>query len=558
MGVIHKLKSEIVDFILQKKQENPSLSCRSLAAIVQDAFEQKVSKSSINNVLKDASLSSPVGRRWQSKKSKIKTAKKKFELPVQKKQEIFSDVSQHCILSDLNQDEGEGEIIDGVGCIFLKAAEWELSRQPILEGTLKEYCPGGNEQKIVSVAALLGFLKAFHIESLEGLSRYEGKGLWKLNGIETRLLESDVLNVLECLKDRQEFFLKFSLKVPQIFTQAAGLRFVLKDGSTFFIDGQTASLWKNTQKGFSVSLAKATDMLAKVLNNVQSVVLCSISPKNAGKTQETRQISDFFKAFENVQSKKIQKIELLGEDDQILGDFDGIPQIRRSFIAGVWPWEIIFQKFLEAKKIFGQGKVSRGGASQDLEYKDVSIRWSFEGRQFSVRGILLFEPFMQIPFLVLITNMDPQELSPKDIIVQYCQRWPNMEKGSCFSVLSDPVQWKGSFSTERKPFLDLLLNETLYGRDPVWLAIDQMLSLLDRFSRRQFFSETYEGVDFHTMQHRFYGLSGRLMCGSHHFIAEVKVPDASPYIRDLLFASQRVNESGVTTFDGKPVSIRII
>ena len=81
MGVIHKLKDEVIQFILQKKSQYPDLSVRRLAEIVSDRFQAKVSKSSVNTVLKSAQLSSPVGRHQAADKEKI------FKIPSEKKKE---------------------------------------------------------------------------------------------------------------------------------------------------------------------------------------------------------------------------------------------------------------------------------------------------------------------------------------------------------------------------------------------------------------------------------------------------------------------------------------
>ena len=75
MGVIHKLKPEITNFILDSKQANPYLSCRSLTVLLLKEFQVEVSKSSINAIFKENNLSMPVGRRQNPKK-------KKFNLPV--------------------------------------------------------------------------------------------------------------------------------------------------------------------------------------------------------------------------------------------------------------------------------------------------------------------------------------------------------------------------------------------------------------------------------------------------------------------------------------------
>ena len=74
MGVVHKLKPEVIKFILDSKQAHPNLSCRNLTALLLEKFQVKVSKSSINTLFKENNLSMPVGRRQKQKK-------KKFNLP---------------------------------------------------------------------------------------------------------------------------------------------------------------------------------------------------------------------------------------------------------------------------------------------------------------------------------------------------------------------------------------------------------------------------------------------------------------------------------------------
>jgi DNA polymerase III psi subunit len=74
VGVVHKLKPEIIKFIIDNKQANPHLSCRSLVVLLLEKFQVEVSKSSINAIFKENNLSLPVGRRQKLKK-------KKFNLP---------------------------------------------------------------------------------------------------------------------------------------------------------------------------------------------------------------------------------------------------------------------------------------------------------------------------------------------------------------------------------------------------------------------------------------------------------------------------------------------
>jgi hypothetical protein len=88
MGVVHKLKSEVIDFILEKKKDQPRISVRRLAEITSETFQTRISKSSISNVLKDSSLNSPVGRPPVSKKDKI------FTIPSSAKERIRKEINK--------------------------------------------------------------------------------------------------------------------------------------------------------------------------------------------------------------------------------------------------------------------------------------------------------------------------------------------------------------------------------------------------------------------------------------------------------------------------------
>ncbi len=69
MGSIHKLKPQVCEFIIENKKNNSPISCRKLAVLVSEKFGIKVSKSSINLLIKGQGLSSPVGRTRKKKRA---------------------------------------------------------------------------------------------------------------------------------------------------------------------------------------------------------------------------------------------------------------------------------------------------------------------------------------------------------------------------------------------------------------------------------------------------------------------------------------------------------
>jgi hypothetical protein len=86
MGVRYKLRDDIVEFIKFKKREDPALSCRKLVGVIKRSFAMDVSKSSVNEVIKDYKLSGPVGR-----PARVKPPKN-FSIPEDKKQQLMDNV----------------------------------------------------------------------------------------------------------------------------------------------------------------------------------------------------------------------------------------------------------------------------------------------------------------------------------------------------------------------------------------------------------------------------------------------------------------------------------
>ncbi|NCB50138.1 MAG: helix-turn-helix domain-containing protein [Alphaproteobacteria bacterium] len=84
MGVIYKLKQEVIDHIIAQKKENPELSCRQIAKMASDRFDVDISKSSVNTILKRSQLSSDIGRRSVRQKRKTR----QFQIPPERKEQF--------------------------------------------------------------------------------------------------------------------------------------------------------------------------------------------------------------------------------------------------------------------------------------------------------------------------------------------------------------------------------------------------------------------------------------------------------------------------------------
>lgn len=129
MGVIYKLQPKIKEFILEKKQKEPRLSCRQLAIITAEKFQIKLSKSSVNSLIKEAKLSMPVGRRRRKAR------------------------------------KGQLEEARNLGTIFLKAANFLICGKELESATnLEELGPVPNFQEVRWVRVILADGGFFYLD----------------------------------------------------------------------------------------------------------------------------------------------------------------------------------------------------------------------------------------------------------------------------------------------------------------------------------------------------------------------------------------------------------
>ncbi len=115
MGVVYKLRQDIIDFIVQTKMADPSLSCRKLVGVIKAQFGVDVSKSSVNGVIKEFQLSGPIGRYPRFK------APKYFAIPKDKKTTLLNNVQPFL-----------SEVSDPIQLLSTEVSSEEMSSQDIV------------------------------------------------------------------------------------------------------------------------------------------------------------------------------------------------------------------------------------------------------------------------------------------------------------------------------------------------------------------------------------------------------------------------------------------
>jgi hypothetical protein len=132
MGVVYKLREDVVHFILSQRQSNPLASCRQLADAASQKFSLNLSKSSVHGILKESGILMPKGRKPTNK----------FKIPQEKKVQIQKSLAEVKLLpkpgeiaviasapqpvSPPHNETAIPTVYEDAGKIFLKAALWDL------------------------------------------------------------------------------------------------------------------------------------------------------------------------------------------------------------------------------------------------------------------------------------------------------------------------------------------------------------------------------------------------------------------------------------------------
>ena len=272
MGVVYKLTEDVVSFIIERKQETPRLSCREIAGLVHERHQKVVSKSSVHDVLKEHGVVIPRGR-----KPKIK-----FQIPLEKKQQLFANVpaimvpraapSYVGVGSPGPIMMGGGEIQERMGEVFIKAAFWDIFPRP-----------------------LWGIKKLEDIKSLN----------------------------MNNLQKEWEY----------ISTSVERLKIDLEDGSCVEMDSRFQVLGPGSQgtSVFPASIERCIQDTADcILNNINPLCIRSL-----GENVTDTSILSFFQACEGVAGKGMMRASLLGAGGIVLAQFVCSPRQKKNVIFGV-------------------------------------------------------------------------------------------------------------------------------------------------------------------------------------------------------------------------------
>src|SRR3989338_4577961 len=332
MGVTHKLSKEVINSIIKQKIDVPDISCRQLASLISNKYQIHISKSSINSVLKNAQLSSSVGRRPSTlqkesfhipQQTKLSLKKNMAELgfgnlieeeekssesqdpkifllpdPLEKSEALASSAlseGQSSALQEgnelldqpsaaqdfiekvnkirLRQEANKGPLYEGMGCIFLKAAEWELANASILGGLFRKYVQVTRPDNFEDMIEGLLYLHFLDVQSFDDSREYFQHALWDISA-RSKLYHPSYLKILfeklQAEKLTKQILFEYRHQTQQVLSEVSGYALYLEDDTELKMDAHLTALGRPlSPKAWPIN--KAMSMLShQIISNNQS------------------------------------------------------------------------------------------------------------------------------------------------------------------------------------------------------------------------------------------------------------------------------------------------
>jgi len=388
MGIIHKLKPEVKDYIVAQKKNSPQTSCRKLARMLEKKFPAKISKSSINTLFKKAGLSLPAGRR--PKKGKVKT------LPVDKS--AAAPIVSEEIERVATAAPAEKQC---TGAILLRAMDALLGGSQTITQALSKQIAQPDPELLLKIQLLL-YLPLFS-DTLQDAQKRD------LSGILACLDKKISLDILQAYLTDLEQLITTPIIVDNtildIFKEVNSLKFSLLNGESFFLDSQMHTLWPSARvpTDFSTTLFRAKSYIHKLVEQDLPLALFMAPDTDA----PGREFFSFLQGLD-----LLSRVGFLNEKGEELEALDISQSKRRFFVFGLWPWQFLAQRKVEKIGEFKPYFLESIGQDAYLAEIAISLTQPIVKQVVTIKGLALkLKPADKI-LLAILTNFP--EIKPAD------------------------------------------------------------------------------------------------------------------------------------------------
>ena len=504
MGVIHKLKPKIRDFIIQKKTAEPNLSCRKLTSLILDKFQVKVSKSSINTLIKQLGMSMPVGRRRKKKRRLMPEA-------------------------------------EGLGTIMLKAADYLAGGTYYMTDLIKKRLNSEAPEILPKTECLLyGSL----FDNLENLGSKPDCALWPI--VNQKFAPKDLLSYLKDLTPIKPISSDIFQVVSSVFQEVRCVKVNYSGESVLYLDGNLFTLWSSPHIPYDFSTTRYN--IKSYINKYFQKNLPFMLFMAPGYDKPSKEFFDLLSFF---QSNKKRVLRLYLHNNKF-EEIEAIPvemDSKHVFAFGLWPWQ--FSSYRKVKTI-GEFRAFNLEGMTDAFYiadTEIDLLQPTTRQIVTLRGCAVKRGIGEKTRVIILSNASVEQVKAEDLANLYLSHWPNLEE--TFQDLSRKIELFTYTATSQRFFStdNLSLGKEII--QDIKGLLNYYLSALDLYVKWHFLPSGYEDKDFSTIKQRFYSLKGLLKNQKDSVLVTFKPPVVYPFLKDLEYACRRINEREISFGDGK-------
>lgn len=507
-----KLNQEVKTYVLSRKSKNHEVSCRRLAEDASARFKTRISKSSINNILKESRLNSPVGR----------SVSKVFRPAVD---------------------------AVGAGYCFLFGANMMLGLSRILASTIKKAHPlvrlKPDTLEAISDAWLMA--KAVYNVPLEKIEDYHKNEIWFVVGRKAN--KGLLARYIESFKYLQTINNQIVSELLHVLQDVRFLRFHLADNSQYLIDGQFRSIWKEeaVPLDFCTTIDIADSYINRIFFGGEPIVIFNARPEN----MLGEEISNFIFSIDGSSShQRIRRIELVSHKSNAIKEIQFIVPERRRFILGIWPWQYKAISDLEKKPAAGKVIIEPTGTEFYFSEEAVKFVQHTHNVELMIRLIIVKLSREGPARIGFFTNLDQDQWDTKRVVEHYLRSWPNPESGhKIFIKASKNPEYAEEFISSEKIFETAKKIGASHDPDTVFATL---VEILNEYSKRTFFPSECANWGLLKMRELFYKQNGHIKRDMSEDITYKFMYNNELEQKNFFdFACVKFNESRIFDFSGR-------
>ncbi len=504
MGVIHKLKPKIRDFIIQKKTIESHLSCRKLTSLIFDKFQVKISKSSINALIKELGMSMPVGRRRK------------------KKRRLVTEV-------------------EGLGVIMLKIADALAGGSHYMADLIKSRLKSDDSETGQKTECLLyGPL----FDDIDRLELQPDCALWPI--VNKKFGTKELVSFYNELNAHKPISSDIHRVVTTIFQEVRCIKVNYSGENVLYLDGNLYTLWSSPHipYDFSTTIYNIKSCINKYFRK-NSPFMLFMAP---GYDKPSKDFFDLLSFFQNTNKRTLR----LSTHNNKFEEIEAFPLelgTKHLFMFGLWPWQ--FSSYRKVKKIGDFKSFSLKGIPDDFYIADTEIDLLQPNtrQMLTLRGCAVKKGANDKTRVIILSNASPEQLKIEDLAETYLNHWPNLEE--TFQDLSRKIELFTYTAASQRFFSTDNLAFGKNSEQEIKGLLDYYIRALDLYVKWHFLPSGYEDKDFSTIKQRFYGLKGIIKNKPDCALVTFKPPAVYPFMKDLEYACRRINEKEIIFGDGR-------